>query len=523
MGERVYRGKRTRGFALTIWALISVWGATGNIAWCQNKFPFGSMKFTGETNVGNVMLPGFAVYDAATQTYRVTGSGNNMWSNEDDFFYIWKKARGDFRVETEVAWICKGKMEDRKAAWVIRAGLAKDDPYVDAVDHGRGLICLQYRLVKGGTTLEVRSPVWAPVRPDGARNWNPHTWMILERDGNQFTMWVVQNGKKYTVGTVTVNLPENVYAGLGVCSHDSTISETAVFSHLTFKEIGVIPMEQRAVESTLETIAIGTGIRTTVYRAKGLFEAPNWSRDGKSLYFNMDGKIYTIPVSGGTPKLINTGFADKCNNDHGLSPDGRELAISDQSKDGQSRIYILPSGGGTPRLITELGPSYWHGWSPDGRTLAYCAERGGNFDIYTISVHGGKETRLTTAAGLYDGPDYSPDGNCIYFNSDRTGQMKIWRMNADGSDQVQFTPDDDYNDWFAHPSPDGKWIVFLSYDKSVKGHPPDKDVVLRLMSTTGGVPNILTTLFGGQGTINVPSWSPDSKYVAFVSYRLVKP
>ena len=481
------------------------------------------MKFTGETNVGNVMLPGFAVYDAATQTYRVTGSGNNMWSNEDDFFYIWKKARGDFRVETEVAWICKGKMEDRKAAWVIRAGLAKDDPYVDAVDHGRGLICLQYRLVKGGTTLEVRSPVWAPVRPDGARNWNPHTWMILERDGNQFTMWVVQNGKKYTVGTVTVNLPENVYAGLGVCSHDSTISETAVFSHLTFKEIGVIPMEQRAVESTLETIAIGTGIRTTVYRAKGLFEAPNWSRDGKSLYFNMDGKIYTIPVSGGTPKLINTGFADKCNNDHGLSPDGRELTISDQSKDGQSRIYILPSGGGTPRLITELGPSYWHGWSPDGRTLAYCAERGGNFDIYTISVHGGKETRLTTAAGLYDGPDYSPDGNCIYFNSDRTGQMKIWRMNADGSDQVQFTPDDDYNDWFAHPSPDGKWIVFLSYDKSVKGHPPDKDVVLRLMSTTGGVPNILTTLFGGQGTINVPSWSPDSKYVAFVSYRLVKP
>ena len=163
------------------------------------------------------------------------------------------------------------------------------------------------------------------------------------------------------------------------------------------------------------------------------------------------------------------------------------------------------------------------GWSPDGRTLAYCAERGGDFDIYTISVHGGKETRLTDAPGLDDGPDYSPDGKYIYFNSDRSGQMEIWRMKSDGSDQVQFTPGDDYNGWFAHPSPDGKWIVFLSYDKSVKGHPPDRDVVLRLMSTSGGGPKILATLFGDQGTINVPSWSPDSKYVAFVSYRLVKP
>jgi Tol biopolymer transport system component len=173
--------------------------------------------------------------------------------------------------------------------------------------------------------------------------------------------------------------------------------------------------------------------------------------------------------------------------------------------------------------VTSEGPSYWHGWSPDGKLLAYCGKRGDNFDIYTIPTEGGKETRLTDAEGLDDGPDYTPDGQFIYFNSERTGLMKIWRMRSDGAHQEQVTTDTDYADWFPHPSPDGKMLVFLSFDKSVKGHPADKDVVLRIMPLAGGKPKILATLFGGQGTINVPSWSPDSKSLAFVSYRLVLP
>ena len=196
------------------------------------------------------------------------------------------------------------------------------------------------------------------------------------------------------------------------------------------------------------------------------------------------------------------------------------LAISDQHK-GTSLIYVLPATGGTPRQVTELGPSYWHGWSPDGKTLAYCAERNGNYDIYTIPVEGGQETRLTDAEGLDDGPDYSPDGRYIYFNSERTGAMRIWRMDSDGGNQIQLTNDDQYADWFAHPSCDGKQIVFLSYASDVKGHPANKDVALRIMSSSGNQPRVLTHLFGGQGTINVPSWSPDNKYIAFVSYRLV--
>jgi Tol biopolymer transport system component len=204
-----------------------------------------------------------------------------------------------------------------------------------------------------------------------------------------------------------------------------------------------------------------------------------------------------------------------------LSPDGSTLVISDHSQeDRMSRIYTLPSVGGVPKLITEAGPSYWHGWSPDGRTLAYCAERNGEYDIYTIPAEGGVERRLTTAKGLDDGPDFTADGQWIYFNSDRTGQMHIWRMHPDGSAQEQVTHDE-FNNWFPHPSPDGKWLVFLSYDKEVQGHPENKDVCLRVMPLAGGKIEILARLFGGQGTINVPSWSPDSRRIAFVSYQLI--
>ncbi|MCK5455621.1 MAG: TolB family protein, partial [Melioribacteraceae bacterium] len=208
----------------------------------------------------------------------------------------------------------------------------------------------------------------------------------------------------------------------------------------------------------------------------------------------------------------------------GLSPDQSELVISHHAgDDNKSFIYILPIEGGEPRLITESAPSYWHGWSPDGSKLVYCAERNKEYDVYSVSVEGGAETRLTDAPGLDDGPEYSPDGKYIYFNSVRTGQMKIWRMNSDGSNEIQITPDDEYGDWFAHPSPNNKWLVFVSYNNSVEGHPANKDVVLRIMPTEGGEPKVIAFLFGGQGTINVPSWSSDSKEFAIVSYRLVIP
>jgi Tol biopolymer transport system component len=414
----------------------------------------------------------------------------------------------------DVNFVGAGKVAHRKAGWIVRQTLDKDSAFIGAVLHGDGLIALQWRPVKGGEMsddLEV------------LRTIKGNATMKLERQGDTYTLSVAPDGKTFQiVGSVSIKLTDPVYAGLIVCSHDANTAETAVFSNVKLEKQGVISMDKRVLESTLETMSVETGERKIVYRASDHFEAPNWSRDGKTLLFNSKGLLYTIPVAGGKPQLLDTGEATKCNNDHGLSPDGKLLAVSSQHTPGdKSLIYVLPATGGTPRLITPKGPSYWHGWSPDGKTLAYCAERNGEFDVYTAPVQGGPETRLTNAPGKDDGPDYSPDGKIIFFNSERTGLMKIWRMNADGTDQQQVTLDKEYSDWFPHPSPDGKWMVFLSFDKTVQGHPANKDVILHIMPMSGGQPKVLAHLFGGQGTINVPSWSPDSKNIAFVSYRLL--
>lgn len=468
--------------------------------------------FEGKSDVGKVALVGSVQFNDANGTIRMTGSGENVWGNHDAFYFIWNKLEGDIFCKTDIAWEGKGKNPHRKAGWMIRAGLESDDAYVDAVLHGDGLLSMQYRAVKGGETFEVRSPLKDPAT------------LLLERTGDQFTLYVVgDNGSEHPVGTITVQLNGSVYAGLVVCSHDSTVSETAIFSNVHATSSPAVPYDKRVVESTLEVFNIETGIRTIVRRAKEHFEAPNWSRDGKFFVFNSGGHIYTLPISGGVPKLLNTDFATTCNNDHGISWKGDELVISHHAEDHKSILYLVPIEGGTPRRVTQNGPSYWHGWSPDDQTLAYCAERNGEFDVYTISVTGGEEKRLTTTKGLDDGPEYSSDGKYIYFNSVRTGQMKIWRMNADGSDQIQFTPDDAYGDWFAHPSPDNTQIVFVSYDKNIEGHPANKNIFLRMMPTAGGEAKTIAILFGGQGTMNVHSWSPDSRQFAFVSYRLVAP
>ena len=467
-------------------------------------------EFERSADVGQVSLPGSARFDSATGQYHITGGGANMWGTEDAFHFAWRRVAGDLKLSTKVAFVGTGGDPHRKAGWMVRQDLDPDAAYVDAVMHGDGLTSLQYRAEKGGPTQEIQTPIKAPAR------------LLLERDGSLFTFSVVDvDGVLYPVGSMSVSLGDPAYVGLAVCAHDDTRRETAVFSEVERHTPGVVAADARVLESTLETVEIETGLRQIVHRVRDHFEAPNWSADGETFVFNSHGRLYAIPAAGGTPRMIESGLADRCNNDHGFSPDGKWLALSHNTSDKGSLIYIIPSEGGEPQLVTRRGPSYWHGWSPDGKTLAYCAERDDEFDVYTISVQGGPEDRLTTAPGLDDGPEYAPDGKYIYFNSVRSGTMKIWRMRPDGSRQEQVTTGDDYADWFAHPSPDGKWLVFLSYDKSVVGHPANKQVTLRVMPVTGGQPRILAHLFGGQGTINVPSWSPDSKRVAFVSYRLV--
>jgi len=272
------------------------------------------------------------------------------------------------------------------------------------------------------------------------------------------------------------------------------------------------------MRSSLEIHDLQTGENRVVFQSGRLIEAPNWSPDGRFLVVNGDGRLYRVSLVG-EPELaeIGTGFARRCNNDHGISPDGRQLVISDATETGTSCIYTLPISGGEPRRITEQAPSYWHGWSPTGDDLAYCAERDGVFDIYTIAAEGGEETRLTDGAGHNDGPDYTPDGQWIWFNSSRLGTMQLWRMMPDGSGLEQMTDDRNVN-WFPHPSPDGKTVLYLAYQPGVEGHPRDRDVTLWLMDADGGDARTVLSLFGGQGTINVPCWSPDGRQFAFMRY-----
>ncbi|MBI4889926.1 MAG: PD40 domain-containing protein [Acidobacteria bacterium] len=389
---------------------------------------------------------------------------------------------------------------------MLRAVLDPDSPFACVVVQDDGHLALAFRRTAAGPVAEVPLAATAPAT------------VKLSRHGAVISLEAGKPGAPLQpAAALTVALPDEAYAGLAASSNTRARS----FRTATLEEDGIVAAADRAVESTLETVDIDSGERRIVYRALQHFEAPNWTPDGRSLVFNSGGKIYSISVSGGAPQLIPTGEV-RCNNDHGISPDGKWLAISGSLPRGQSQIFVVPIAGGEPRLVTPRMPSYWHGWSPDGKTLAYCASRDGEYDVYTIPVEGGVERRLTTAKGLDDGPEYSPSGSLIYFNSVRSGLMRIWAMDKDGANQRMISQGPEAADWFAHFSPDGKWIAYISYDKSVEGHPANKDVVLNLARADGSSPRRLVTLFGGQGTMNVPSWSPDGTRFAFVSYRLVK-
>ncbi len=262
---------------------------------------------------------------------------------------------------------------------------------------------------------------------------------------------------------------------------------------------------------------LAKGTATVILTTPRLIEAPNWTPDGAELIVNGDGLLFRVNLAEPALQQIDTGFATRLNNDHGISPDGRMLVISNHTVIGQSCIYALPMAGGIPARVTGNTPSWWHGWSPDGRTLVYTAVREGLFGIYAIAVAGGDEVCVTAGGGHHDGPDYTPDGAWIWFNSDQGGSMQLWRVRPDGTDRQRMTDEATVN-WFPHPSPDGRHVLYLAYPPETEGHPRDHDVELRLMPAGGGPSTLLTALFGGQGSINVPCWSPDSRHFAFVRY-----
>ncbi len=467
--------------------------------------------FEGHGDIGDVLKSGAATYDAKTQSYEVSGAGYNIWADHDEFHFVWKRMQGDFIVYTRAHFVGKGVDPHRKVGWMARKSLEGNSPHINAVVHGDGLTSLQFRRTAGAETQEIRSDL------TGA------DVIQLERKGNTYTMRVAKFGQPFVTGQVAdLDLGDEVYVGLFVGSHNKDVVEKGIYSdvRITVPAGDDLVPYREYLGSRLEILDVASGNREIIHTDPGSIQAPNWTPDGKTLVYNKQGLIYTLDLEKRQPQVLHTGEVKNNNNDHVISFDGKMLGLSSGvEKLGGSVIYTVPITGGNPKQITPRGPSYLHGWSPDGKNLVFTGQRNDEFDIYKVPSNGGKEVQLTTAEGLDDGSEYSPDGAWIYFNSNREGSMRIWRMKADGSGQEGLT-NDDFHDWFPHISPDGKQVVFLSFLKEeveADDHPFYKHVYLRIMPVDGGEPKVIAYIYGGQGTINTPSWSPDSKKVAFVS------
>jgi TolB protein len=472
--------------------------------------------FDHHQDVGTPQLVGSAVYDPTDQTYTLSGAGVNPSATLEQFHFAWKKLEGDFIVQATVRFIGTGQSPRGKLGIVARDALSGTSRYAAACVHGGTLSALEYRATDGGATAQVDVSSFHP------------THIQFARSGNQLTFSSAVFGENYKSVSRELALEEEVHVGLFICSHEPGVVEHAMFSNVRV----IIPAAPNFkpysdyLGSHLEVMDVATGQRKILHSEPGSIQAPNWSPDDKLIYNSAAGVMYTYHMATGEVAELNTGTCRQNNNDHVLSFDGKMLALSNYAGEPRrSAAFILPAGGsGKPLQITspEVGHTYLHGWSPDGKKLVFTGGRQGetgNYrNLWSVDVDTKVETALTPPGTLDDGPEYTPDGQYIYFNSVRTGTMQIWRMRPDGSQPEQVTFDE-YNDWFPHISPDGKWIVYIAFpaDMDPWSHPFYRQCYVRLMPASGGVPKTIAYLYGGQGSMNTPGWSPDSQSIAFVS------
>jgi len=504
-----------------------------------NGGPLGDFEAHGD--VGSPKIAGYATYNGVSQVYTLSAGGVNIWAQRDEFQFAYRKMKGDFIVQAQVEFVGAGTDPHRKTGIMARSSLDFDATYVDGAKHGDGLIAMQYRKTKGGDTEQLQMP-----DAKGA------DYIELERVGNTFIWSAARFGEPYqVVKRENVDLPEELYVGLFLSAHNVDVKESSMFHNVRVikpVKVGFTPYRDY-IGSRLEVLNVTNGHRSQIYSSRVPFEAPNWAPDGGSLFYQSSGadnatrgRLYKFDLASRLPQQIDTGYAIRLNNDHVLSFDGTQFGLSDNSS-GESAISTMPVRGGMPTRITPNTPSYMHSWTPDAKWLIFTGGRKpkgsttNEFDIFKIASDGsGKEINLTNSPGLDDGPEVSPDGKWIYFNSTRSGQMQIWRMRADCAANPQkknnskedkacgaaerLTNDQTWNDWFPHFSPDGKWITIISYglDVEATNHPYYKHCMIRLMPADGSAPpKTIAYVYGGQGTINVPSWSPDGTHVAFVS------
>src|SRR5665213_561030 len=372
--------------------------------------------FEDNLDIGNPKLAGSATYDAATQTYNISGASDNIWFNHDEFHFLYKKIQGDFILTADFAFT--GDTADaighRKIGWMIRESTDADAASANACKHIDGLVVLQWRPYKG---MFMRDPEEERFYPkQGGQT------LQLQRIGKMITMKIAHPGEPLQlVGSYKTDvLDKDVLVGLFISSHDSnTVAHAKVWNVRIDKPViheytsnphAIIPPVNDVLGSRLEIMDVADGSRKVIYEAADRFEAPNWMPDGKKLLFNEGGFLYTIPIEGGTPEKLNTGDVSKINNDHVISFNGKMLAISSSREGlpgGGSTVYTLPLSGGQPQLITDNTPSYLHGWNPNGKEVAIVAKRNGSnvYNLYKVNLADRKETALTTNTKVHvDGP-----------------------------------------------------------------------------------------------------------------------
>jgi TolB protein len=499
------------------WAGLTSLALTAFTSFTLSAAPMNAVGiFPQHQDVGNPKRAGNAVFNPADQSYTLSASGDNALGSLAQLHFVGQKLQGDFILQATARFVGGGNNSRRQLGLIARDSLSGSARYAAGTVHGDIVSALEYRTTEGAAPTQLKVSAFHP------------TEIQLARKGNTFTFSAAVFGENYKSVSHDVPLAAEAEVGLCVTSGADGVTEQATFSNVRViipAAAGFKPYTDY-LGSHLEVMDVATGLRRVLHSEPGSIQAPNWTPDNHLLYNSAAGVMYTFDLASHRIAELNTGTRRQNNNDHVLSFDGKMLALSNYvGNPRRSVAFILPtSGSDEPKQITspEAGHTYLHGWSPDGKKLVFTGGRKGETgdfrNLWAVDVETRVETALTPPGTLDDGPEYTPDGKYIYFNSVRTGTMQIWRMQPDGSHPEQVTFDE-YNNWFPHISPDGNWILYIAFPKEIDpwSHPFYQQCTIRLMPAAGGAPKTIAYLYGGQGSLNTPNWSPDSKRIAFVS------